>query len=744
MAVRSGDDSINFLWRWPEDARRVAPVPAGAELAIALPPGAEVRWGGEGEWRKGVDGVVRVKVPAVEEVTLVPLGIRWKDGEGAGGVLVLPSTDRMAVPPTARDAHGICANRSGASVQARAAFGTIESKYDALLAANLNPAGPDDRRIILTRVRQWLRRGGEVREVTGAAVTEFAALSHRELEWRFDLLEARWAVRVTLGDGNEAALHWHSWQALEGDWEFIVRPDLENRSFHCITQAFTGPEQAFREAVTVHPGGFEFDLGSDWNLEVKSGAAFTSAPEWQYMVALAQEVERGLQPATDLFSPGEFRWGGGDMEISAAVTRQVSPLPALPVRPPVLPMPAGPILVGVPARPIHSLPEQMQAALELFLAERDGGLTVIAGFPWFLDWGRDSLIFARGLAAAGRVAEALSVVKRFAEFESEGSIPNLIRGADVANRETSDAPLWLVVALRDLAARNPNVLEEMAGSQTLAQVACEIVRAHVSGTHHGVRLDESSGLLWSPAHYTWMDTDRPAGTPREGYPIEIQALWVAVLEFVHRLDGSAGWDGLARRARHSGERLFWREAEGFLSDCLHGAAGTPAEEAIPDDHLRPNQLFAITLGLLRDRERALSVLQACQCLLIPGAVRTLAPRRVSHPLPVKWNGTALHNPHEPYHGEYTGPEDSRRKPAYHNGTAWTWLYPSYCEALALVSPSQRDHARALMNASAWLLRGGCAGQLAEIADGDMPHALRGCGAQAWSASEWLRVWALLR
>ena len=386
----------------------------------------------------------------------------------------------------------------------------------------------------------------------------------------------------------------------------------------------------------------------------------------------------------------------------------------------------------------------LESALDLFLAHRDHGLTVIAGFPWFLDWGRDSLIFARGLASTGRVQEALAIVQRFAAFECGGSIPNLIRGNDVSNHETSDAPLWLLLALRDITRLRPSALAETAGGRTLKAVAEAIVRAHVSRTEHGVRLDEESGLLWSPAHYTWMDTDRPAGSPREGYPIEIQAMWVAALEFAHTLDASCGWAALAEKARASVAHLYWREADGFLADCLHARVGVRAAGALADDHLRPNQLFAITLGLLTDKEKSRRILTACQSLLIPGALRSLAARSVQHPLPVYWNGRSLHDPHAPYHGQYAGPEEVSRKPAYHNGTAWTWLYPVYCEALSCVYPSARADARAMMGASAWLMRTGCPGQLAEIADGDAPHALRGCGAQAWSASEWVRVWAGLR
>ncbi len=734
-------DRPEFIWHWPVDAGRIAPVPGGVRLTLLAAEKFHARLAGDVRGtvsrfsaRHGREAV-RLTVPEVETLTEVTLQVVLDSGDCEAVVLVLPGYDKVPVSPVAGPlpgAHGICGNHAGASVQARAAWGTIESKYDALLAANLNASGPDDRRVLFTRARQWLRHGGETHEVSAGAVREFVVLSPSELEWRFAAMGAQWSIRLTLGEGNAVSLRWHSWRAPAGDWEFAVRPDLENRSFHGITQAFRGPEHGFREALHLRgPGAVSFALGDGWQLNLESSAAFTHQPEWNYMVPLALETGRGLEPATDLFSPGIFRWTPDRahvLEIVASVGVAWASRPS-------------PALIHPHARQarVMGLAESMRAALDLFLAQRDGGLTVIAGFPWFLDWGRDSLIFARGLAAAGRFQEALAVVQRFAAFESGGSIPNLIRGSDASNRETSDAPLWLLLALREICVHQPSALREKSGGRTLAEVAGAIVKAHVSGTAHGVRLDEASGLLWSPAHYTWMDTDRPAGSPREGYPIEIQSLWVAGLEFSHTLDASCGWAALAEKARDSVAHLYWRETEGFMADCLHAASGVSAMQAAADDHLRPNQLFTITLGLVSDADKCRRILTACQCLLIPGALRSLAPRRVQHPLPVEWNGTALNDPHAPYHGKYTGPEETRRKPSYHNGTAWTWLYPLFCEALAAVYPGARDQARSLMSASAWLMRRGCPGQLAEIVDGDAPHALRGCGAQAWSVSEWVRV-----
>jgi predicted glycogen debranching enzyme len=260
-------------------------------------------------------------------------------------------------------------------------------------------------------------------------------------------------------------------------------------------------------------------------------------------------------------------------------------------------------------------------------------------------------------------------------------------------------------------------------------------------------MDPESGLIFSPAHFTWMDTDSPAGTPREGYPIEIQALWFAALSFLARIDPSGDngdWEREALRVQSSILEHFVLKEESYLADCLHAGPGASARQAVPDDALRPNQLFAVTLGAVSDRRVCCKVLSACEELLVPGAIRSLADRHVRRPLFIDYHGKTLNDPHYPYQGKYAGDEDTNRKPAYHNGTAWTWLFPSYCEAWAKTyGKKSRKTALAWLASSAGLLTRGCIGHVPEILDGDFPHKQRGCDAQAWGASEIVRVWKLL-
>jgi len=266
----------------------------------------------------------------------------------------------------------------------------------------------------------------------------------------------------------------------------------------------------------------------------------------------------------------------------------------------------------------------------------------------------------------------------------------------------------------------------------------------MAGTPNGIRMDPDSGLLFSPTHFTWMDTNHPAGTPRQGYPVEIQALWIAALSFLAKIDAADrahDWRKLSDRARESFLERFPLPEEGYLSDCLHAEPGIPARQARPDDALRPNQLLALTLGAVGDDTLGRRILSACEELLVPGAIRSLADRPLKVPLPVVHQGRVVNDPIRPYQGKYAGDEDSQRKPAYHNGTAWTWLFPAFCEAwVAVYGDKAGETALAWLSSSAILLRQGCIGHLPEIRDGDFPHTLPGCDAQAWGASEWVRVW----
>jgi predicted glycogen debranching enzyme len=358
------------------------------------------------------------------------------------------------------------------------------------------------------------------------------------------------------------------------------------------------------------------------------------------------------------------------------------------------------------------------------------------------------------MLAAGMVSEVADLLATFGRFSDRGLMPNTIHGGDASNRDTSDAPLWYGVVCEEAAARaGTNIYDSPVGGpgRNIAHVLREIAAGYAGGTSNGIRLDGASGLIWSPSHFTWMDTNSPACTPREGYPVEIQVLWIRLLRQLERLGAKSageGWGGLADRAEQSLKKLFWLEEPGYLADLLIAGPGQPAVGAVPDHALRSNYLQAVVFGLLTGPQARRAVAAALRYLLVPGALRTLAPLPVSPPLEIRGaDGRLLGDPPEPYRGRYEGDEDTRRKPAYHNGTAWLWTLPSACEALVRAwdgCPASVAAAKAYLAGMDHLMMSGCLGQLPEILDGDAPHQPRGCDAQAWSVTEALRVWKWLQ
>jgi predicted glycogen debranching enzyme len=636
--------------------------------------------------------------------------------------------------------HAVLSNGAGAMAHLRVAWGEIRSQYDCILAVNPHPAVPVDKMIFWTRCRAWLNWQGYSSEVNASCLERFEVDPVGDsAEWRFAVpcgmgQSVPLTFRVEMARGlNRASLVIRRGGDAPEPVTVILRPDIEWRNFHQTTKASGAIEKAWPAATTLTARGFVFAPAEGEALSIETAyGTYRRQPEWLHGVPHPEEQERGLDPTGDLYSPGWFEIPlAGGQEVTLTASRNdnwdadETPCPAAPAS----------------ASSASSFAAAVSQALSLYVVRRDNLHTVIAGYPWFLDWGRDTLIALRGLIADGQHGLALDILSEFGRFERNGTLPNMIRGEDDANRETSDAPLWFCVATGELMAAlgDAAVLDTPCGGRALREVLVSILTHYRDGTPNGIRMDASSGLIYSPAHYTWMDTNYPAATPRQGYPVEIQALWIQALRLAaQKIDAS--WNALAEQAADALARYF-TTPEGWLADCLRATAGVPAQDAAQEDALRPNQLLAVTLGALRNREADKAILRACECLLVPGAIRSLADRPVKADMPVVRDGVLLNDPHRPYQGRYAGDEDTRRKPAYHNGTAWTWQFPLYVEALVKVYGAEaRDAGLSLLGSSTELINQSCLCHTPEICDGDAPHTPRGCGAQAWGMSELLRVW----
>ena len=775
----SSAENAYSIWKFPEDSRRKVMIPPDRFLLVLSPARFRAHLVVNGHNIRQYDSLTDAKgrhfaifnpVKAEGQHRKAELQLAIFDQAGkltrrTGHLLFLSPElhwtaghyDHNEI--TASPLTFLQANGRGAITHLRLDMPEVSSRYDALMLANLSTEYPEDRHIMLRRVRLWMLYHARTQEVAANCLISFDIAQDGAGLWHYKIpagngLYVSCILKISLDPGkniSRISLYRLSGQGKKSHLpddvfvRFLVRFDVEDRSFHNATKA-SSVETHWRNSINEKERGFEFSPDPNRTLSmIASAGKFRRDEEWNYMLWQPNEAARGLDPYSDVYSPGYFEipcCGGDLFQIAAAVCTPQEPEKVNPefITPDYF-----------EKRKDVSSEALMLEAVRAFVVKRGEFKSVIAGYPWFLDWGRDTLIAARGLIAAPEFRnDVKAILCQFASFAEQGTIPNVIYGSDARNRDTSDAPLWLITAAADLckAEGNTTFLEtEIRNGSTLRQTLESVVKGIREGTPNGIKMDPESGLVFSPPHFTWMDTNYPAGTPREGYPIEIQALWYAALHFLSTLENpDPDFAMLAEQVKRSIHELFVLPDQGWLSDCLHCKAGTPAKLAEPDDHLRPNQLLAITLGAVTERELQIRILDAASELLIPGAIRSLADQKVSFELPVRsGNGVLLNQPDHPYMGKYEGDEDTCRKAAYHNGTAWTWIAPSYPEAYFMTFGNfGKKTAKAILSSAETLFHTGCIGQLPEILDGDYPHTPRGCDAQAWGITEVYRVWKMLR
>jgi predicted glycogen debranching enzyme len=359
--------------------------------------------------------------------------------------------------------------------------------------------------------------------------------------------------------------------------------------------------------------------------------------------------------------------------------------------------------------------QALRLAADQFIVRRADSCSVIAGYPWFSDWGRDTMISLPGLAlATGRFAEAKAMLREFARHVSQGMLPNRFPDhGEAPEYNTVDATLWFFEAARAYVAASG---DSAFFHDDLEAVFRDIIAWHERGTRYGIRTD-ADGLLrcGEPGvQLTWMDAKVGdwVVTPRYGKPVEIQALWYNALKVMEEFTGNAAYGERANQVAASFNRQFWNDAAHCLYDVVDGD--------VRDGSIRPNQVFAASLHYsMLSPERAAAVLETVRReLLTPFGLRTLSP----------------YDPR--YRGVYAGGV-AERDGAYHQGTVWPWLIGPYVEAWRKVHGAEPD---VLGDLKEHLLTNGV-GQIPEIFDGDTPHLARGCFAQAWSVAELLRVTA---
>jgi len=630
--------------------------------------------------------------------------------------------------------------------------GFITRRYHGLLVAAM--AAPAGRIMLMPHLSEQIRLadGGIVR-ISGPDGSESSP----------PVYEARYLAEFHLEAGLPV------WRYRVGDIEFekrVVLPHRQN-SVYVIYRLVKGPDRVRLKLLpSVHfrshndpvntplpesfrlvseEGRHELNAGTEFpTLRMRlfgSRAAFTSEPRlshWQYHM----EERRGYDSRGDLWSPGYFRL---DMALgeNVAMVASVEPWETISALPPDDVMKAETErrtrLLGdahVPAD--SSLARELVFAADQFIivpvgrsadaarvqATGDEARTVIAGYHWFTDWGRDTMISLEGLTLlTGRVVEAGYILRTFAHYIRDGLIPNLFPEENTKGLyNTADATLWFFHALSRYLA--------YSGDRTALPLLLprlrDIIEHHLRGTDFGIGADPADGLLRQGAEgyqLTWMDAKVGdwVVTPRRGKVVEINALWYNALRLIERWVKSAEGEEAARpfgeaadRAERSFNERFWYGDGQYLYDVVDGPQGD-------DPSFRPNQIFSLSLEypvLVRDRWEPV-LRGVSDRLLTPVGLRSLAPG------------------HPDYRSHYDG--DLRtRDAAYHQGTVWAWLIGPFIDAWLRVYPDDRSGARRLLCGFEQHLGEACLGTISEVFDADAPHTPRGCVAQAWSVAEVLR------
>jgi len=478
-----------------------------------------------------------------------------------------------------------------------------------------------------------------------------------------------------------------------------VRPFFSGRDFHSTHHE----NAAFRFIPTISAQGevWHFYDGLPEVLASSNGV-YNHAPAWYRNFLYDEELARGLDAVEDLAAPGsyEFNLGAAPAVLIFSAKGFGIPLPALsPVRL------AETLAADERVRRSAFATPRLRAG-DAYLVRRNPGKTIIAGYPWFGDWGRDTFIAMRGLClATGRFAEARDILLAWAETVSEGMLPNRFPDQGGAPEYNSvDASLWYVIVVYEfLQAVGDDPKKEM-----LLATVYAILTGYLHGTRYGIRGD-SDGLLACGVpgvQLTWMDTKV---TPRVGKPVEVQALWLNAL---HLAGGK--WQPIFEQGRASFESRFWNEALRCLCDIVD-ADHQPGQV---DGRMRPNQIFAVG-GLpliLLNKNHAASVVQVVEDeLWTPMGPRSLAAGE------------------KDYAPQYQG-GPSQRDASYHQGTVWPWLTGPFVEAWIRV---HKDKARARELFLAPRLAE--LSHVSELADAEPPNAPKGCPFQAWSVGELLRL-----
>jgi predicted glycogen debranching enzyme len=632
--------------------------------------------------------------------------------------------------------------------------GVVTRRYHGLLVAAL-PA-PLGRMVMLNHLLERARLSdkrvvwlGDEHEVAGSnAADRGGQLIEFRLElglpiWIYDFDGTRIEKRVLMPHGQNTTHLTYRLIRGTGPVRLSLRPSVHFRSY----EASVSDVRLVPYSVTAIGNRYEVSAGSELpvlRLRLHGHRAVLTLDEvGAAQVPYVMEKLRGYESVGTLWSPGYFRVDLDDQlpVTFIASTESWESIEALsPEQAAQAEIDRRRHLLDIAGPPRDPLARELVLAADQFVITPAGRAeeaararaagehvrTIIAGYHWFTDWGRDTMISLEGLTlSTRRFREASYILRTFGHYVRDGLIPNMFPdGARQGLYHTADATLWFFHAVD----RYLRVTGDYDTLRHLLPTFVRIVRCHVQGTRFGIGVDEADGLLRQGAdgfQLTWMDAkvDDWVVTPRRGKAVEINALWFNALcllqRWISETGAPAGAEGLdlasrIQRAERAFNDRFWNARGGYLFDVIDGEHGN-------DPACRPNQVLAISLdNPVLDRARWTAVMQVVRDrLLTPVGLRSLAPG------------------HPDYKSKYFGDLRSRDA-AYHQGTVWAWLIGPFVDAWLKVYPGDRSGARGLLRGFESHLSEACVGSISEIFDADAPYTPRGCIAQAWSVAEVLR------
>ncbi|WP_305064557.1 amylo-alpha-1,6-glucosidase [Methanococcoides sp.] len=617
-------------------------------------------------------------------------------------------------------------------------IGENSRKYHGLLIASANP--PVDRRVLLSSLDEEIIVGNVVHRLavhrypdtvypSGFKYLEhFSASPLPTFEYRIGNIKLIKNIFMIYGQ-NTTIVRYKLLNPDNEDIVFRILPLVTNRDFHQLRRA---DDISFSEVY----GTTGVQLGTDDGLlHLRSNMQYGQEPHWYYNLEYSLERERGEAYQEDLYNPGHFERQISDHVSEMYVVASDSILKNLEFDPELVNSEHERELsrqrsLQDRCNLTGDLAKQLVNAADSFIVQRNStsSKTILAGYHWFADWGRDAMISLPGLTlATGRFNDAKDILTTFSEQCSEGLIPNRFSddGLSPPDYNTVDASLWFIHSL----GRYYSYTKDVEFVKTMWDTVGSVIHKYIEGTLYGIRMDED-GLIEHEGQLTWMDVkigDREI-TPRAGKACEINALWYNSLCIANWLGGVVGADTkqyieISQLAKNNFVKTFWNPTEKCLYDC---ASVNEDLSVSKDASIRPNQIFAVSLPytMLDPEKEKMIVEKIGEELLTPYGLRTLSPADSQ------------------YIGRYRGDRDSRDR-AYHNGTVWPWLLGPFVTAYAKVhdrSPSSLEYCRQLLLHFGSHLDEGGIGSISEIFDGDLPHRPGGCISQAWSVAEILRAY----